>query len=322
MSVTREVLLFIGGVGVLYFGAEWLVRGSARLARSLGVSPILVGLTVVSMGTSAPELVISVVASLGGNPDLAIGNVMGSNLANVGLVLGISAILRPMHVSTQIVTREVSVMILITALLLPLIWNNHLGRLEGLGLVAMLVAYLYFVYHKSRAEGKEAQDEYGNATREAGGLSSMSIARDSVFILVGIGGLVLGAFAISESAVALAGAMGISELVIGVSLVSIGTSLPELATCAVAALRHEADIAVGNILGSNVFNIAAVLGVTSLVVPMDFSPDVLRLEYPAVMVATVLMVPIVRHRLVIRRREGVALLSIYLILLTFVLYPT
>ena len=150
--MTQEILLFVGGVGVLYFGAEWLVRGSARLAASLGVSPIVVGLTAVSMGTSAPELVISVVASLSGNPDLAVGNVMGSNLANVGLVLGISAILRPLHVSTKVVTREVAVMIFITAALLPLIWNSYIGRFEGLVLVTMLVFYLTFVLRKSKTE--------------------------------------------------------------------------------------------------------------------------------------------------------------------------
>ncbi len=318
--MTQEILLFVGGVGVLYFGAEWLVRGSARLAASLGVSPIVVGLTVVSMGTSAPELVISVVASLGGNPDLAIGNVMGSNLANVGLVLGISAILRPLKVSTRIVTREVSVMIFITLALLPLIWNSHLGRLEGFALVTMLVFYLTFVLWTSKTEGQGALNEYGEAAiPEGGGLSSRTIARDSAFILLGVAGLVLGAFAIRQSAVALAEALGISELVIGLTLVSIGTSLPELATCAVAALRNQADIAVGNILGSNVFNIAGVLGITSIISPLDFSADVLRLEFPAVMVITVLMVPIVRHRLVIRRREGVVLLSAYLALLAFVL---
>ena len=318
--MTQEILLFVGGVGVLYFGAEWLVRGSARLAASLGVSPIVVGLTVVSMGTSAPELVISVVASLGGNPDLAIGNVMGSNLANVGLVLGISAILRPLKVSTRVVTREVAVMIFITVALLPLIWNSHLGRLEGLALVTLLVFYLTFVLRTSKTEGAGALNEYGEAaTPEGGGLSSRTIARDLAFILLGVAGLVLGAFAIRQSAVALAEALGISELVIGLTLVSIGTSLPELATCAVAALRDQADIAVGNILGSNVFNIAGVLGVTSIISPLDFSTEVLRLEYPAVVVITVLMVPIVRHRLVIRRREGVVLLSAYLALLAFVL---
>ncbi len=163
--MTREILLFLGGVGVLYFGAEWLVRGSARLATSLGVSPIVVGLTVVSMGTSAPELMISVVASLGGSPDLAVGNVMGSNLANVGLVLGISAILKPLHVSARVVTREVPVMIVITALLLPLIWNGHLGRLEGVALVTMLACYLAYVLRTAKAEGTEALGARGSRPR-------------------------------------------------------------------------------------------------------------------------------------------------------------
>ena len=313
--MTRDILLFIGGVGVLYFGAEWLVRGASRLARSLGVSPIVVGLTVVSMGTSAPELVISIVASLQGNPDLAVGNVMGSNLANIGLVLGISAILRPLHVSTKVVMREVVVMVVITALLLPLILDSQIGRLEGSLLVTMLVFYLTYVVWRSKKDGPAAP--HVEQHEETGDLSSRMILRHSALTVVGVLGLVLGAFAIRGSAVALAEAMGISELVIGLTLVSIGTSLPELATCAVAALRHEADIAVGNILGSNIFNITFVLGVTSILSPLGFHPDVLRLEFPAVMFITVLMVPIVRHRLVIRRRQGFALLSTYLLLFAF-----
>lgn len=313
--MTRDILLFVGGVGVLCFGAEWLVRGASRLARSLGVSPIVVGLTVVSMGTSAPELVISIVASLQGNPDLAVGNVMGSNLANIGLVLGISAILRPLHVSTKVVMREVWVMVGMTLLLLPLIWDSQIGRLEGSLLVTMLVFYLTYVVWRSKKDGPEAP--HVEQHEETGDLSSRMILRHSALTVGGVLGLVLGAFAIRGSAVALAEAMGISELVIGLTLVSIGTSLPELATCAVAALRHEADIAVGNILGSNIFNITFVLGVTSILSPLGFHPDVLRLEFPAVMVITVLLVPIVRHRLVIRRRQGFALLSTYLLLFAF-----
>lgn len=313
--MTRDILLFVGGVGVLCFGAEWLVRGASRLARSLGVSPIVVGLTVVSMGTSAPELVISIVASLRGNPDLAVGNVMGSNLANIGLVLGISAILRPLHVSTKVVMREVWVMVGMTLLLLPLIWDSQIGRLEGSLLVTMLVFYLTYVVWRSKKDGPEAP--HVEQHEETGDLSSRMILRHSALTVGGVLGLVLGAFAIRGSAVALAEAMGISELVIGLTLVSIGTSLPELATCAVAALRHEADIAVGNILGSNIFNITFVLGVTSILSPLGFHPDVLRLEFPAVMVITVLLVPIVRHRLVIRRRQGFALLSTYLLLFAF-----
>ena len=317
--MTLEILLFIGGVGVLYFGAEWLVRGSARLATSVGVSPIVVGLTVVSMGTSAPELMISVVASLGGSPDLAIGNVMGSNLANVGLVLGISAIVRPLHVSARVVAREVPVMILITALLLPLIWDEYIGRLEGLALVTMLSAYIAYVLRTSKAEEAQTLGEYDDFTRKEVGLSARTIARDVISVLLGILGLVVGAVAIRESAVALAEVMGISELVIGVTLVSIGTSLPELATCVVAAWRREADIAVGNVLGSNVFNIAAVLGTTAIVAPLEISPEVVRFEFPAVMFISVLMVPIVRARLVIRRREGFVLLGAYLALGAWVL---
>ncbi len=196
--MTREILLFVGGLGVLYFGAEWLVRGSAKLATSLGVSPIVVGLTVVSMGTSAPELMISVVASLSGSPDLAIGNVMGSNLANVGLVLGISAILQPLHVSARVVTREVTVMVLVTVLLLPLIWNQYVGRLEGVVLVAILFAYLSYVLRTAKEEDTKTLGEYDESTRTAVGLSPRTIARDVVFIILGMVGLVLGAFAIRD----------------------------------------------------------------------------------------------------------------------------
>jgi cation:H+ antiporter len=317
--MTREILLFVGGVGVLYFGADWLVRGSARLATSLGVSPIVLGLTVVSMGTSAPELVVSVVAALGGNGDLAIGNVMGSNLANIGLVLGISAIAKPLNVSGRVVTREVPVMLIITALLLPVIWDLRISRVEGLALLVVLAAYLWFVLRTAKEEEEEVLDEYEQFAKEAVGLTPWATARDLALMAMGIGGLVMGAFAIRESAIALAEAMGISELVIGLTLVSIGTSLPELATSLVATWRGEADIAVGNIIGSNVFNIAAILGITATVSPLPVSPEVLRLEFPAVVIMSVLLVPIVRANLTIRRAEGLVLLGSYLALGAWVL---
>jgi len=317
--MTRELLLFLGGVGVLYFGAEWLVRASARLATSLGVSPIVLGLTVVSMGTSAPELVVSLVSALGGNADLAIGNVMGSNLANIGLVLGISAIVKPLNVSGRVVTREVPVMLIITAAVLPVIWDLRISRLEGLALLVVLCAYLWFVFRTAKDEDEEVLGEYAKFAKEAVGLTPWAAARDLGLIAMGIAGLVLGAFAIRESAVALAEAMGISELVIGLTLVSIGTSLPELATSIVATLRNEADIAVGNIIGSNVFNIAAILGITATVSPLPVSPEVLRLEFPAVVIMSVLLVPIVRANLTIRRAEGIVLLGTYLALGAWVL---
>ena len=319
--MTREILLFIGGVGVLYFGAEWLVRGSVRLAASLGVSPIVLGLTVVSMGTSAPELMVSVVAAVGGHGDLAIGNVMGSNLANIGLVLGISAMVKPLHVSGRVVTREVPVMLIITALLLPVIWDLRISRVEGLALLGVLCGYLWFVFRTAKEEDQAVElGEYEQFAKEAVGLTPWAVARDLALITMGIGGLVIGAFAIRESALALADAMGISELVIGLTLVSVGTSLPELATSVVAARRGEADIAVGNIIGSNVFNIAAILGITATITPLTVSPQVLRLEFPAVMIMSVLLIPIVRANLTIRRTEGIFLLGSYLALGAWILF--
>ena len=317
--MTQELLLFIGGVGVLCFGAEWLVRGSARLAASVGVSPIVFGLTVVSMGTSAPELVVSLVAALGGNGDLAIGNVMGSNLANIGLVLGLSAIAKPLHVSGRVVTREVPVMLIITALLLPVLWDLRISRIEGLALLVVLAAYLWFVFHTAKGEDEDVLGEFEQFAKEAAGLTHGEAARDVALIPMGVVGLVLGAFAIRESALVLAEALGISELVIGLTLVSVGTALPELATSLVASLRGEADIAVGNIIGSNVFNIAAVLGVSAVASPLDVNPDVLSLQSPAVVIMSVLLVPIVRANLTIRRVEGIVLVGTDLALVAWVL---
>ena len=277
------------------------------------------GLTVVSMGMSAPELVVSLVAAVGGKGDLAIGNVVGSNLANIGLVLGISAIVKPLNVSGRVVTREVPVMLLVTALLLPVILDLRIARLEGLAMLVVLVAYLWFVFRTAKDEDEEVLGEYAPFAKYAAGLTPWAAARDLGLITMGIAGLVLGAFAIRESVVALAEVMGISELVIGLTLVSIGTSLPELATSLVATMRKEEDIAVGNIIGSNVFNIAAILGITATVSPLPVSPEVLRLEFPAAVIMSVLLVPIVRANLTIRRAEGMILLGTYLALGAWVL---
>jgi len=317
--MTRDIILFIGGVGVLYFGAEWLVRASARLAASVGVSPIVLGLTVVSMGTSAPELVVSLVAAVGGNGDLAIGNVLGSNMANIGLVLGVSAIVKPLKVSGRVVTREVPMMLVITGLLFPVMWDLRISRPEGLVLLAVLAVYLRFVFRTAKDEEEEVLGEYAEFAKQAVGLTPWAAARDLLLIGLGISGLVLGAFAIRESAVALAEALGLSELVIGLTLVSVGTSLPELATSLVAAVRGEADIAVGNVIGSNVFNIAAILGVTATVAPLSVNAQILSVEFPAVMILSVLLVPLVRAQLTIRRFEGVILLLSYLALGAWVL---
>jgi cation:H+ antiporter len=302
----------VGGIGILYFGAEWLVRGAARLAGSLGVSPIVVGLTVVSFGTSAPELVVAVVASVRGNSDLAIGNVLGSNLANIGLILGITALIRPLDVAARVVWREVPLMLLVTASLYPLALDHSLSRGDGVILLMVLAAYLLFVFQAAETEAPEIRGEYENfmkASQQGPGKVSLT---DVGLVVGGCAALVAGGYAIVESAVAVATSLGVSQVVIGLTVVAVGTSLPELATSVVAALRNEADIAVGNIIGSNIFNVAAILGTASVVNPMRISHTVLVRELPAVLMMSLLLLPMLRTEWRIHRWEGALLLGCYL----------
>lgn len=302
-------LLLVAGVGVLYFGAEWLVRGAARMASSLGVSPIVIGLTVVSMGTSAPELVVALLAAVRGNSDLAIGNVMGSNLANIGLILGLTAVIRPLEVSSRVVRREVPIMLVMTLLLYPLMWNGRLAVVEGVILLSALGLYLFFVNRTAGDESDDVLKEYDGALSPT--TRSTVRMRDLWLIIGGSIGLVLGGTAIVRGAEFIATAFGIPDMIIGLTVVAIGTSLPELATSLVAAMRKEADIAVGNIIGSNIFNIGLILGATSIVAPITIAPQVLREELPAVLVMSILVLPVTRSAMQVKRWEGAVLLASY-----------
>ncbi len=298
-----DVALVVLGVGVLYYGAEWLVRGSARLAASLGISPIVVGLTVVSFGTSAPELVVCTVAALGGNPDLAIGNVLGSNLANIGLILGLTAVVRPLDVQARVVWREMPLMLLVTAALYPLLWDLRLSRGDGVILLIALTGYLVFVFQSVGDEAPEILDEYEDFMKASTAGGSLLRAPDVLWVLAGSAGL--------EGAVQVATTLGVSQVVIGLTVVAIGTSLPELATSVVAAARQEADIAVGNVIGSNIFNVAAILGTTSILAPIPIPESILYRELPAVVLMSLLLFPVLRSGWRIRRWEGAILLAAY-----------
>lgn len=306
-------LALAAGVGVLFFGAEWLVRGAARLAGALGVSPIVVGLTVVSLGTSAPELVVSLTAALRGNPDLAFGNVMGSNLANIGLILGLTALVRPMQVSARVVTREVPIMLGITALLYPLIWDRELSQGDGMILLMVLGIYILFVNRAAGEEEEAVLGEYEEFARSETHLEKVSLT-DVGLVLAGSLGLVVGGTLIVNSAEFLASAVGIPDLIIGLTVVAIGTSLPELATSLVAAVRGEADIAVGNVVGSNIFNVAAILGTTSVVTPISVAPEVFYQQLPAVLFLSVIVLPVAWNAFMVRRWEGAILLTSYVVL--------
>lgn len=307
-----DVLLLVVGIGILYFGAEWLVRGAARLAGSLGVSPIVVGLTVVSFGTSAPELVVCSVAALKGNSDLAVGNVMGSNLANMGLILGLTAIVRPLEVAARVVWREVPLMLLVTAAVYPLAADHRLGRGDGALLLLALAAYLIFVFQSVEDEAPEIVGEYREFLKESSASATRVSLLDVGLVMAGCGCLVLGGYAIVEAATGVAVYLGVSQVVIGLTVVAVGTSLPELATSVVAAMHNEADIAVGNVIGSNIFNIAGILGTASVLEPLRIADTVLVREIPSVLVMSALLFPMLRTGWRIQRWEGAVLLGGYL----------
>ena len=311
------VLLLLGGFGALYFGADWMVRGAARLQGSLGLSPIVIGLTVVSLGTSAPELIVAVVATLRGNADIAIGNVLGSNLANIGLILGATALVRPLLVAERVVRREIPIMIFLTLLVYPLLIDMEVSRIDGAVLTLSLGLYITYVFYRGRKAPAPVISEYSQLAAEVGTRKGKAVLIDLGFLVAGTLGLLLGGRAIVESAIYLAGNLGISELGMGLTIVAVGTSLPELATSVMAAARKQTDIAVGNVIGSNIFNIAGVLGVTSVVKPLAVDPGVIWIEFPAVVMLSLLVFlialsPFTKGRFHIRRWDGALLLGTYI----------
>lgn len=258
----QQVLMFLAGLAVLVVGADVLVRGASRLAVSFGVSPLVVGLTVVAFGTSAPEMAVSVGSALAGSPDLAIGNVVGSNIANVLLILGISALITPLLVDEQIIRQEIPIMIGASALLVVMALDGNIGLLESIALFGLVIAYTVFLVVQSRRASKSVQDEF--ETEIPTSTWDRHWAVQVGLIVGGLVMLVVGADWLVDSAVAFARAFGVSDLVIGLTVVAVGTSMPEIATSIVAAIRGQRDIAVGNVVGSNVFNILAVLGAAGI----------------------------------------------------------
>ena len=306
MGLMPALAVLISGIVVLYFGAEWLVRGASKLASALGVSPIVVGLTVVSLGTSAPELVVCVVAALQGNPGLAIGNVMGSNLANIGLILGLTSLVHPLGVNHRVVWREMPIMLLITFSIYPIAFDRVLSRMDGFILLVTLLAYLFWVFRSGHPEEIESSHGPRDSTTSVVSLKDIGqVALGSTF-------LVLGGYCIVTGAVEIASTLGVSEVIIGLTVVAIGTSLPELATSLVAAMRQEVDIAVGNIIGSNVFNLTAILGTTAVVRPIMIPETVLSRELAGVVFMSLLLLPILRSGWQIKRWEGALLLTAYI----------
>ncbi len=304
-----NIVYFILGLACLVIGAELLVRGSARLALSFGISPLVVGLTVVAFGTSTPELAVSVQAALVDKADIALGNVVGSNIVNVLVILGVSALIVPLVVANQLIRQEVPLMIGISLLLLTLAFDGQISRLDGALFFAILVIYTVFVIRQSRRQGLASVEELPEPTTGWRG----HWGTQAGMIAAGLALLVLGAHWLVDAAIAFAQHLGISELVIGLTVVAIGTSLPEIATSIIAALRGQRDMAVGNVVGSNIFNISGVLGLSSLLGPSGIAvaPSMLSFDIPVMIGVAFACLPILFTGNLIARWEGGLFLAGY-----------
>jgi cation:H+ antiporter len=308
------LVLFVVGLGLLVGGAEALVRGASRLAVAVGISPLVIGLTVVAYGTSAPEMAVSMQSAIRGQADIAVGNVVGSNIFNVLFILGAAAVITPLMVSGQLIRRDVPLMIGLSLLLFGLGLDGQLGRVDGLILFVGIIAYTGWSIWQSRRENQQTKDEFSQEFGFEQPRGFWQIGRQVGDIVVGLALLVLGSNWLVRGAVAIAEMFGVSQLVIGLTIVAAGTSLPEVATSIVASLRGERDIAVGNVVGSNIFNILSVLGLAALVSPqaIPVSPLALAFDIPVMIAVAVVCLPIFFTGGVIARWEGILFLGYYL----------
>jgi cation:H+ antiporter len=306
-------LFFLLGLGALIVGAEALVRGASKIALALGISPLVVGLTIVAMGTSSPEIAVSVGAVLNGSTDIAVGNVVGSNIFNVLLILGLSAVITPLVVHSQIIRQEVPIMIGASLILAVMASDGRLSRPEAALLVALLVGYLLFLVRQSRAEAAETRDEFEGAATRRDARWDSHWAVQLGLIVAGLALLVLGSNWLVGAAVAFARALGVSDLVIGLTIIAAGTSMPEVATSIMAAIRGERDIAVGNVIGSNTFNILGCLGISGVVSSsgLGIAPAVLNFDLWVMLAVAVACLPVFMLRRQIGRRRGLLFLAFY-----------
>jgi cation:H+ antiporter len=305
--------MFLAGLAALIAGAELLVRGASKLALSFGISPLVVGLTIVAFGTSAPELAVSVGAVTNGQTELAIGNVVGSNILNVLLILGLSAAIIPLVVDMQLIRQEVPIMIAASLALLVMSLDGVLGITDGALLVVALAAYTVFLVRQSRQQTQAAQSEYAEAFQPAKGRWDSRLPVQIVLVVAGLALLVLGSEWLVTAAVTFARAFGVSDLVIGLTIIAAGTSMPEVATSVMAAIRGERDIAVGNVIGSNLFNILGCAGVTSLVAggALPVPAAALNFDLWVMLAVAIACLPIFLTGREIARWEGVLFLLYY-----------
>lgn len=305
------ILKIAGGLVLLTLGAELLVRAAVSLARRLGLSPLVIGLTVVSVGTSLPELVVSLDAAFQGNAALGIGNVVGSNISNIALILGLAALVRPMQVEAQVVRVDGPILVATSLLLVGMVLDQGLGHLDGVLLSLGVVGYVVYNVWAARKEPKVVHKEF-----DVGIPSQRSLGRDLGFLVLGVAGLVAGADVLIGGALHVARILEVPQIVVGLTVVAVGTSLPELATSVMAAHRGKGDIAIGNAVGSSIFNILGILGVTAVVHPLS-TASLTAVELVVMVGVAVLVLPLLYSHYTLSRTEGGLLLLAYFGYLSF-----
>lgn len=319
--MTNTILLFIAGLVILILGADLLVRGASRLAAAFGVSPLVIGLTIVAIGTASPEIAVSVQAAANGQGDLTLGNVLGSNIFNILFILGATSIVAPIVIAEQLIRKDAPILLGVSLLTLALVFDGNLGPMDGTILLLLLVVYIVFALKQSRSESRKVQNEYAEEYAQKEPRTTGSIIINGVFIVLGLGLLVWGSNWLVDSAVQIAKVLGVSELVIGLTIVAIGTSLPEVATSVIAALKGESDIAVGNAVGSNIFNLLGVLGIGSMVSPNGIfvAPHVLQFDLPVMIFVALVTLPVFYIDSRISRIEGGLLFSYYIVYMVYII---
>lgn len=313
--MTITILFFILGLVVLILGADLLVRGASQLAAAFGVSPLVIGLTIVALGTASPEIAVSLHAAAGGQGDLTIGNVLGSNIFNILFVLGLSAMIARIVIAEQLIRLDAPIMIGVSLLAYLLALDGRFGRLDGSLLFIGVIAYSTFSLRQSRRESKRVKGEYEQEFAQKEPSTTSNILKYIVFVVAGLGLLVLGARWLVDSATAIAHALKVSERIIGLTVVAVGTSLPEIATSIIAAVKGESDIAVGNAVGSNIYNLLGVLGIAALLSPngINIAGQALRFDFLVMLFVAVVSLPIFYIDNRISRLEGGVLFSYYIL---------
>ena len=315
----EAIVLLCIGLALLVWSADRLVFGAAALAKNLGVTPMVIGMTILAMGSSAPEMMVSATAALSGKTDTAVGNVLGSNIANIALILGLTALIKPLAINSTIIRRELPLMMVVTLIAGALLWDSHLGFNEGIILLVLFVAFLLTMLKISRS-AKEAGDPLAEE-QESEVPEGVSNKAALIWVVIGLFLLPYAANILVDSAVTIAKFFGMSDLVIGLTIIAVGTSLPELAASVASIFKGEDDMAVGNIIGSNVFNILAVMGIPGLLNPSVLSPLAMGRDYYVMLALSVLLVLIAlgkRHK--INRLEGGLLLTCFVAYQLYLFY--